>query len=103
VGRKESGGSEGPASESKIGKQAVTVPSAFRCWEVRGRRNGRSPCIQDEWLGGLGGGRGGEEASSITVPPFYLFYFVRIICKGNPYPENGAQRRLGAEDLLCMG
>jgi hypothetical protein len=51
----------------------------------------------------MGGGRGGEEACSVTFLPFYLFYFVRIICKGNPYPENGAERRLGAEDLLCMG
>jgi hypothetical protein len=74
VGRKEAGGSGGPAGESKMGKQVVTVPRAFRCWEVRGRRNGRrrGPCIQDGWLGGMGGGRGGEEAFSVTIPPFYL-------------------------------
>jgi hypothetical protein len=37
----------------------------------------------------------------------YLFYLVDysvcIICKGDPYPENGAQRRLGAEDFICLG
>jgi hypothetical protein len=75
VGRKESGGSEGPAGESKMGKQAATVPGAFRCWEVRGRTTGRrrGPCIQDGWLSSMGGGRGGEAARYVTFPPCYPF------------------------------
>jgi hypothetical protein len=45
--------------------------------------------------------RGGAPCNTFVFLP--RFYFVRIICKGDPYPENGAQRRLGVEDFLCMG
>jgi hypothetical protein len=56
----------------------------------------------------LGGGGGGGEAEpdtvkcSLTITGFFLC-FLCFLCKGDPYPENGAQRRLGAEDFLCMG
>jgi hypothetical protein len=58
----------------------------------------------------LGGGGGGGEAEPDTVKKltnhhrFLSFLcFLCFLCKGDPHPENGAQRRLGAEDFLCMG
>jgi hypothetical protein len=58
--------------------------------------------IQDGWLGGVGGG-GGEEACSVTLSPFASFLLCPHHLLGGPIPENGAQRRLEAEDFLCMG
>jgi hypothetical protein len=56
----------------------------------------------------LGGGGGGGEAEPGTVKahqpsPVLFLCFLCFLCKGDPHPENGAQRRLGAEDFLCMG
>jgi hypothetical protein len=59
-------------------------------------------------LGGGGGGGGEAEPglvkSSLTNHHrLVVFSLLSFFCKGDPHPENGAQRRLGAEDLLCMG
>jgi hypothetical protein len=54
----------------------------------------------------VGGGRGdGTRGAIILLGLFYylVVFSVCIICKGDPYPENSAQRRLGAEDFLCLG
>jgi hypothetical protein len=34
---------------------------------------------------------------------YLVDHSVCSICKGDLHPENGAQRRLGAEDFLCLG
>jgi hypothetical protein len=50
------------------------------------------------------GGGVGEGTRHLTLPRLYLvIYSVYITCKGDPYLENGAQRRLGAEDFVCLG
>jgi hypothetical protein len=41
------------------------------------------------------------EGPVVFVPRISLFF--SHICKGDPYPENGAPRRLGVEDFLGMG
>jgi hypothetical protein len=58
----------------------------------------------------LGGGRGGEgKAEPATVTRHHhlvllcFLSFFSFLCKGDPYPVNSAQRKLGVEDFLCMG
>jgi hypothetical protein len=38
-----------------------------------------------------------------SPPSSFGFSLLSCLCKGDPHPENGAQHRLGAEDLFCMG
>jgi hypothetical protein len=53
----------------------------------------------------MGGGGGGGKAEPGPVIPVVRssFFCFHLICKGDPYPENSAQRTLGVEDFLCMG
>jgi hypothetical protein len=45
----------------------------------------------------------GEETSPVTLFCLCFLYAGCINCNGDPHPENSAQRRLGAEDSLCLG
>jgi hypothetical protein len=53
----------------------------------------------DDWIVWEVGGR--DAACNFTCTLF--FHLNSIICKGDPYSENGAQRGLAVEDFLCMG
>ena len=54
------------------------------------------------WMAGLYGRRRKREGVPCRLYLCTLFLYHHI-CKGDPHPENGAQRRLGAGDVLCMG
>jgi hypothetical protein len=54
-------------------------------------------------MGGGGGGSKAELGPVIPVVRSSLFFCFHLICKGDPYPENSAQRTLGVEVFHCMG
>jgi hypothetical protein len=67
----------------------------------RGRR-GRGPRNQDgrlDCVGDGGDGRTWPVTFSSSLPRVNF----SITCKGDLYPENGAQHRLGVEDFVCLG
>jgi hypothetical protein len=56
-----------------------------------------------EWTIGSSGKRGRRgDARRSPICPFGLCLSYNI-CKGDPYPENGAQRTQGVEDFSCSG
>jgi hypothetical protein len=92
VGRKEPGRDTGPTFESALGKPAAAVLGVIRSGE-ESRGWGRTRPTQPGWTIRLCGRRRGREDVACN---FILTSFIfSITCKGDPYPENGAQRRLG--------
>jgi hypothetical protein len=62
--------------------------------------------MRKKWTSGLHGRRrrGGKAEPGPVIPVVRSSFFCfHLICKGDPYPENSAQRTLGVEDFLCMG